>query len=121
MNDPPFIIMGVPVPIIDDQEVWRAHEVCAMITPETWVDEIAGERRVFGIDAIDKDRWGLVRIDYNSHNSLSLTHITRNVVHVRLPKPSPMALLFNVLKGNARERFMFLVPKRDYQVYSIGC
>lgn len=52
--------------------VWMAHEVCANIVPETWVDEIevgepredgtrAKERVVFGVDGIVKDRWNLVR------------------------------------------------------------
>jgi hypothetical protein len=39
---------------------WRAHEICAMTIPETWIDEVGGERRVFGVDAIVKDRWNLV-------------------------------------------------------------
>ncbi|KAJ7719601.1 JmjC domain, hydroxylase-domain-containing protein [Mycena olivaceomarginata] len=32
--------------------VWMAHEGCAMVLPETWVDEIDGERVVFGVDGI---------------------------------------------------------------------
>jgi len=47
-----------------------AHGECAKIVPETWVDEVevdgqdmGGERRresrVFGVDGIVKDRWGL--------------------------------------------------------------
>ncbi|KAG6332296.1 hypothetical protein ID866_6791 [Astraeus odoratus] len=50
---------------------WMAHEECAKVVPETWVDEIdvpinttdvgatRRERRVFGVDAIVKDRWNL--------------------------------------------------------------
>jgi JmjC domain, hydroxylase len=61
VNDPPFPQMGVPVPrSIEGVAVWKAHETCAMTIPETWVDEIDGERRVFGVDAIIKDRWNLV-------------------------------------------------------------
>ena len=48
-----------------------AHESCARILPETWLDEVeAGtvledgskkhEKMVFGVDAIVKDRWNLV-------------------------------------------------------------
>ena len=49
------------------RELWRAHELCAKIVPETWVDEVEGEmgqmeRVVFGVDAIVKDRWNLVRL-----------------------------------------------------------
>jgi hypothetical protein len=54
--------MGVAVPMLNGQEAWKAHETCAMIVPETWVDEIDGEKRVFGVDAIIKDRWVLVSI-----------------------------------------------------------
>jgi hypothetical protein len=50
----------------------KAHEHCAIIIPETWVDEYEvddllpdGSRRkvraVFGVDGIVKDRWNLVR------------------------------------------------------------
>ncbi|KAJ3576999.1 hypothetical protein NP233_g53 [Leucocoprinus birnbaumii] len=46
-------------------KVWMAHEQCAKIVPETWVDEIDGgssgmkEKMVFGVDGIVKDRWNL--------------------------------------------------------------
>ena len=50
---------------------WMAHEDCANVVPETWVDYIeVGEPRmdgsrvkekvVFGVDCIVKDRWNLV-------------------------------------------------------------
>lgn len=45
---------------------WRAHEYCASVVPETWVDEIeignsgSKEKVVFGVDGIVKDRWHLV-------------------------------------------------------------
>jgi hypothetical protein len=51
--------------------VWKAHEECASIVPETWIDEVEvraeggvkyNERVVLGVDAIVKDRWNLVRI-----------------------------------------------------------
>ncbi|KAJ7479900.1 JmjC-domain-containing protein [Mycena latifolia] len=38
---------------------WMAHEACALVLPETWVDEIAGERVVFGVDGIVRGRWSL--------------------------------------------------------------
>ncbi|TDL21606.1 JmjC-domain-containing protein [Rickenella mellea] len=47
------------------KEVWMAHESCAVVVPETWVDEVDGpggdgkERVVFGVDGIVKDRWNL--------------------------------------------------------------
>ncbi|KAJ7641325.1 JmjC-domain-containing protein [Roridomyces roridus] len=39
--------------------VWMAHEACARVLPETWVDEIDGERVVFGVDGIVRGRWSL--------------------------------------------------------------
>ncbi|PFH49168.1 hypothetical protein AMATHDRAFT_76346 [Amanita thiersii Skay4041] len=43
---------------------WMAHEGCANVIPETWVDGVEKldggmERCVFGVDAIVKDRWNL--------------------------------------------------------------
>jgi hypothetical protein len=51
--------------------MWMAHEECANVVPETWVDEIEAssneedglmskEKVVFGVDGIVKDRWNLV-------------------------------------------------------------
>ena len=59
--------------------IWRAHEECAKIVPETWVDEIevssdaengskAKEKVVFGVDGIVKDRWNLV-CDVRTHSA----------------------------------------------------
>ncbi|KAI6017850.1 JmjC domain, hydroxylase-domain-containing protein [Pisolithus marmoratus] len=56
--------------IVFNVEAWMAHEECAKVVPETWVDEVdvgglesngsvSRERRVFGVDAIVKDRWNL--------------------------------------------------------------
>ncbi|PPR01540.1 hypothetical protein CVT24_001851 [Panaeolus cyanescens] len=44
--------------------IWMAHEFCANVVPETWVDELelpnsAKERVVLGVDGIVKDRWNL--------------------------------------------------------------
>ena len=47
-------------------KTWMAHENCANVVPETWVDEIdvgrGGEKEkvVFGVDGIVRDRWNLV-------------------------------------------------------------
>jgi hypothetical protein len=45
-------------------KVWMAHEYCASIVPETWVDELEGhgvkEKVVFGVDGVVRDRWNLV-------------------------------------------------------------
>ncbi|CAK5263192.1 unnamed protein product [Mycena citricolor] len=39
--------------------VWMAHESCAMVLPDTWVDDVNGERFVFGVDGIVRGRWTL--------------------------------------------------------------
>ncbi|KAJ7186669.1 hypothetical protein C8R46DRAFT_277518 [Mycena filopes] len=49
--------------------VWMAHEGCAVVLPETWVDEIVvggghgqerkTERVVFGVDGVERARWSL--------------------------------------------------------------
>ncbi|KAI0942406.1 hypothetical protein AcW1_003047 [Taiwanofungus camphoratus] len=72
VQDPPLWRKeGESVPGADDKgAVWMAHEECANVVPETWVDEIevgevredgtrAKERVVFGVDGIVKDRWNL--------------------------------------------------------------
>ncbi|KAG6828873.1 hypothetical protein H0H92_006482 [Tricholoma furcatifolium] len=43
---------------------WRAHEYCARIVPETWVDEVERdgggvEKVVYGVDGVHRDRWHL--------------------------------------------------------------
>jgi hypothetical protein len=65
VHDPP-IGRG---PFDSNGQALMAHEQCANVIPETWVDEIQveqnGERRfekvIFGVDGIVKDRWNLVR------------------------------------------------------------
>lgn len=58
-------------PAYADTKVWMAHESCARVIPETWLDEsetgpvLEGgtkkqEKMVYGVDAIVKDRWNLV-------------------------------------------------------------
>jgi hypothetical protein len=47
-------------------KVWLAHEFCANVVPETWVDSFIRsdgnvEKVVYGVDGIVKDRWNLVR------------------------------------------------------------
>jgi hypothetical protein len=54
-----------------EKEEWRAHEECARVVPETWVEEVdvgvGGEEVereliVFGVDLVVKDRWALVLV-----------------------------------------------------------
>jgi hypothetical protein len=57
---------------------YRAHDFCASVVPETWVDEVAlpdgqKERVVFGVDSIVKDRWALVSASYLMLTTLPTT------------------------------------------------
>jgi hypothetical protein len=67
VHDPPFTRKDA-VDAAGSPKQWMAHEYCANIVPETWVDEIEsgqnGEREkvVFGVDGIVKDRWHLVNL-----------------------------------------------------------
>jgi JmjC domain, hydroxylase len=73
VHDPPLPSSGVSKPA---DGVWRAHEACARVVPETWVDEVSlndgsdgMEKLVWGVDGIVKDRWMLV--SYFIHSVLS--------------------------------------------------
>ena len=57
VHDPPlFGYSGFEPKVIDGKPQWRAHDECARIVPETWVDEVDGAKFVFGVDAIPTDR-----------------------------------------------------------------
>jgi hypothetical protein len=95
---------------------WMAHEECANVVPETWIDEIdvgkgsEREKVVFGGDAIVKDRWNLVSCVRFWIEVLHLTHILhRNARRVRRFAPRLMELPFNVQKVNVRRPSMSLV------------
>lgn len=65
VNDPPNLSSGLTRP---PDGIWRAHETCARVIPETWVDEMStdseqgSQKVVWGVDGIVKDRWMLVRV-----------------------------------------------------------
>jgi hypothetical protein len=72
VQDPPIGRRELPESLssIYDATRWMAHEECAKVVPETWVDMVESaeifpdgshvwESRVFGADAIVKDRWQL--------------------------------------------------------------
>ncbi|KAF8493306.1 JmjC domain, hydroxylase-domain-containing protein [Gautieria morchelliformis] len=61
VHDPPIPFSGLMKPA---DGVWRAHEACARVVPETWVDDMllddgsgGMEKVVWGVDGIVKDRW----------------------------------------------------------------
>jgi hypothetical protein len=58
----------------NNPKVWSAHELCASVIPETWVDDFdrgdeTKTRMVFGVGAIVKDRWNLVSIPHSPPSS----------------------------------------------------
>ncbi|KIJ67259.1 hypothetical protein HYDPIDRAFT_84235 [Hydnomerulius pinastri MD-312] len=72
VQDPPIGRRELPDSLASmyKAESWMAHDGCAKVVPETWIDEVevgdvlpdgsrAKESRVFGVDAIVKDRWNL--------------------------------------------------------------
>jgi hypothetical protein len=85
VNGPPSYTGMKPVPKKMDQNAasnyvisedrWMAHEHCAMVIPETWVDVVEGEKMVFGVDCIVKDRWNLVCV-----SSFSPEHFLTSVL-----------------------------------------
>ncbi|KDR66167.1 hypothetical protein GALMADRAFT_259628 [Galerina marginata CBS 339.88] len=62
VQDPPLTRKDA-VDAAGNPKTWMAHEYCASIVPETWVDELdlhgVKEKVVFGVDGIVKDRWNL--------------------------------------------------------------
>lgn len=107
VNDPPFGRKEA-LEACSNPTVWMAHEECANIIPETWVDEIenaSGEKKkvVFGVDGVVKDRWNLVRRKHFFSSLISLTSFTvyRNVLHVLNHGQNLMARRFNAPEANA--------------------
>lgn len=69
--------------------VWMAHQLCAKVVPETWVDDVEGSNgvkvtQVFGVDGIVKDRWNLVSVGCGRLNRIHVSDlILRNVPRAR--------------------------------------
>lgn len=64
VQDPPVGRRELPESLSSlASDAWMAHEECAKVVPETWVDEVetemSVEKRIFGVDAIVRDRWNL--------------------------------------------------------------
>jgi hypothetical protein len=99
-------------------EAWMAHEECAKVVPETWVDEVetemSMEKRVFGVDAIVRDRWNLVRSNTAKYFYTRLADVMyRNVLLVQKRDKRPMVHLSSVPKGNARNPFMLAAREME--------
>jgi len=121
VNDKPFIIMGVATPVGENgEEEWMAHEYCAMVVPETWVDEVNGQKRVFGVDAIAKDRWGLVSITITT--DVTSSYLFSSVAErAQIPNSKLMVLLSNAPRANAPRLSMSIVRRRANQGLVLKC
>ena len=76
VHDPPMGRKEGESGLPGQRDVWMAHEECANVVPETWVDELETggpaedgsrlrERLVFGVGSIVRDRWNLVRFVFS--------------------------------------------------------
>jgi hypothetical protein len=109
-----------------DIKTWMAHEYCARILPETWLDEVEtgpmladGTRKretmVFGVDAIVKDRWNLVSNVRPRRlcQFADQTGIQRNVHFVPRIAQRYMGRQFNAPEANAPRHFTYLAHARE--------
>jgi len=97
-----------------------AHEHCASVIPETWVDDYEVDhpssgsflhrtRAVFGVDGIVKDRWNLVGFHKTLPVVLLMESRARNVPHVRNPATRRTARLYNVPRASVPKPFTLCV------------
>lgn len=116
-------------PAYADTKVWMAHESCARVLPETWLDEaetgpvledgaLKQENMVFGVDAIVKDRWNLVSDIPLCQPLLSINQVSirRNVQRVprialrrmapRSSAPEASALRHSIYRVRAKAQSM---------------
>lgn len=91
-------------PAYAETKVWMAHESCARVLPETWLDEAEtgpvledGTRKretvVFGVDAIVKDRWNLVSDAYLCEPLQSTDQIAVCRSVQRVPRIAPRCMV----------------------------
>lgn len=97
---------------------WRAHEDCANVIPETWVDDMntegAKEKMVFGTDAIPRDRWNLVRNAAPSAREIGTLineYLDRNATLARRLGTKRTAHRSSARKANVPKRITFLARK----------
>jgi hypothetical protein len=114
VHDPPlFGYSGFEPRVVGDKPQWQAHEECAKIVPETWVDEVDGQKFVFGVDAIPKDRWQLVSLSLRDTRLPTHSSALRNVPHAPLVRSSLTVPPFNAPRASAHVLSMFVAPRRD--------
>lgn len=103
---------------------WMAHEECANIVPETWVDFIEvgepqqdepriKEQVVFGVDGIVKDRWNLVSQIERPLKVINVTLFHRNVRLALRHATGSMVPQFNALKANVQRHSTCPAPATE--------
>ena len=114
VHDPP-VNRRDAVEATGNPKSWMAHDQCANIVPETWVDDLDSvdggkEKVVFGVDGIVKDRWNLVCFFLICYfrDLMRYVNYRRNVLHARKTSQRLMVPLFNVLKANAQRLSMLV-------------
>ena len=117
VQDPPVGRRELPESLSSlASEAWLAHEECAKVVPETWVDEVevgtSVEKRVFGVDAIVKDRWNLVRPKQLTYRPADVL-VSRNAPLVRKRVIRLMVLQFNVPRANVRNPSMLAAQEME--------
>lgn len=107
-------------PAYAETKVWMAHESCARVLPETWLDEAETgpvleddtrkrENMVFGVDAIVKDRWNLVSDGHlcKPLHSTNQVPIRRSVQRVPRIAPRCMARRSSAPGASVPRRFTY--------------
>jgi len=117
VQDPPVGRRELPESLSSlASEAWLAHEECAKVVPETWVDEVevgtSVEKRVFGVDAIVRDRWNLVRPKQLTYRSADVL-VYRNAPLVRKRVIRLMVHQFNVPRANVRNPSMLAAQEME--------
>lgn len=118
VHDPPTVSNAQVGSVASGQLM--AHEDCARVIPETWVDDVdigypapdgsmVKEKVVFGVDAIVRDRWNLVSIHRSDPApNLIMSYVNRNARIAQRLAAKLMEPLFSARKANAPRRSMFL-------------
>ncbi|KAF8648878.1 hypothetical protein AX16_006153 [Volvariella volvacea WC 439] len=124
VHEPPLSRREV-IEATGNPQTWLAHEQCANIIPETWVDEVSladgsSERVVFGVDAIVKDRWNLkctacTKVRSKAHGApIQCTKgKCPKAFHVSCAREgSDLGVVFNIVKEVEKEVVLIDCPSR---------
>ena len=133
VQDPPMGKKELPESLVSihDPDGWMAHEDCAKVVPETWVDMIdltetlpdgtyVQESRVFGVDAIVRDRWNLVTYHSSRIDFVIMTPF-RNAPPATRDDKRRMVLPSNAQRGSVPNRSTCLVQDKDNVVFPTLC